>query len=40
MWNLKCDELIHEAERDSQAWKINLWLPEGKEGGRGKTWEF
>ena len=40
MWNLKCDELIYEAERDSQAQKTNLWLPEGKEGGRGINQEF
>ena len=37
MWNLKSNytnEFIYKEEIDSQAWKTNLWLPEGK--GRDK----
>ena len=36
-WNLKYDtnELIYEAETDSQRQKPNLWLPKRKGGGRG-----
>ena len=36
-WNLRNDtnELIYKTETDSQTQKINLWLPEGKEGGGG-----
>ena len=30
MWNRKYDNLIYKTERDSQALKTNLWLPEGK----------
>ena len=37
MWNLKYDrnELIYEAETDSQTQKTNLWLPKGEGGGGG-----
>ena len=30
MWNLKYDNLIYKTEKDSQALKTNLWLPEEK----------
>ena len=37
MWNLKygTNEFIYKTETDSQILKTNLWLPKGKEGGRG-----
>ena len=34
MWNLgkkDTNELIYKTERDSQTYKTNLWLPNGKE---------
>ena len=38
VWNLKnsTNELFHKTEIDSQTKKTNLWLPEGKGGGRDK----
>ena len=38
MLNLKYDtnELIYKTETHSQTQKTNLWLPKGKNGGRGK----
>ena len=38
-WNLKkndTNELIYKTELDSQTQKRNLWLPQGKGGGRDK----
>ena len=37
MWDLKYDtsELIYKTETDSQTWKTNVWLPEGKGMGEG-----
>ena len=34
MWNLKYDtnELIHNAETDSQTERTDLWLPSGRDG--------
>ena len=37
-------ELIYRIERDSQIFKTNLWLPEGKHGGEEgrdklRTWD-
>ena len=29
-------EFIYKTEIDSQSWKINLWLPKGKERKRDK----
>ena len=43
MWNLKygTNEHIYRTETDSQAWRTDLWLPRGGEGGRsGSDWEF
>ena len=41
MWNLKYDtnELIYETETNSQTQRTDLWLPKGRDGGRGKDWE-
>ena len=35
MWNLKYDrnELIYEAETDSQTRRPDLWFPKGQDGG-------
>ena len=27
------NELVYKTQTDSQTWKTNLWLPEGKGGG-------
>ena len=37
MWNLKnkTNELIYKTETDSQTEKTNLWVPKGKEEGKG-----
>ena len=45
MWNLKSNytnEFIYKEEIDSQAWKTNLWLPEGKGRDKGKlgVWDY
>ena len=42
MCNLKYDtnELIYETERDSQTWRIDLWLPKDREDRGGIDWEF
>ena len=34
MWSLKNDtnENIYKTEIDPQTWKINSWLPKGKQG--------
>ena len=37
MWNLKrndTNELNYKTETDSQAYRMNLWLPEGRMEGR------
>ena len=40
MWNLKYDtnEHIYETETDPQTWRVDLWVPKGRErrgwGGR------
>ena len=38
MWNLKkeTNEFIYKTETDSQTRKTDLWLPQGKGGGRDK----
>lgn len=40
--NLKYDanELIYEAETDSQTQKTNLWLPKGKGVEKGQIWNL
>ena len=42
MWNLKYDtnEPIHETKTDSPTYRIGLWLPRGRGGGRGMEWMF
>ena len=38
MWNLKynTNQYIYKPKTDSQTQNANLWLPKGKEAGRGK----
>ena len=31
---------FYETETDSETQRTDLWLPRGREGGRGMEWEF
>ena len=41
MWDPKHDtsELKYKTETDPQTWKIDVWLPRGREAKAGKDWE-
>ena len=46
MWNLEkwyIDDLICKAEKETQTWRTNIWIPtRGESGGRGsgRHWEI